>query len=116
MTTRTEKDSLGEIAVPADAYYGAQTARALANCPLDEEVLPIHDPRRLGLDPVASAHELLSRPAARARSRLLADELAGEALVRGVERKGTETQEPDGDQREREFTKLSIRKVENSCQ
>jgi aspartate ammonia-lyase len=32
--TRIEKDSLGEIAVPADAYYGAQTARAVANYPI----------------------------------------------------------------------------------
>jgi aspartate ammonia-lyase len=31
MTHRIEKDLLGELAVPADAYYGVQTARALAN-------------------------------------------------------------------------------------
>ncbi len=31
---RTEHDSLGEVAVPADAYYGAQTARAVANFPI----------------------------------------------------------------------------------
>jgi aspartate ammonia-lyase len=31
---RIEKDSLGEIAVPAAAYYGAQTARAVANYPI----------------------------------------------------------------------------------
>src|SRR5512145_1015256 len=29
--TRTEHDLLGEKAVPADAYYGVQTARALEN-------------------------------------------------------------------------------------
>ncbi len=29
MAYRIEKDSLGEISVPADAYYGAQTARSL---------------------------------------------------------------------------------------
>ena len=29
--TRIEKDLLGELAVPADAYYGVQTARALEN-------------------------------------------------------------------------------------
>ena len=28
---RTEKDSLGEVQVPAEAWYGAQTARAIAN-------------------------------------------------------------------------------------
>ena len=31
MKTRTERDSLGEMKVPADALYGAQTARALVN-------------------------------------------------------------------------------------
>ena len=32
--TRTEKDLLGEMQVPADAYYGVQTARALDNFPI----------------------------------------------------------------------------------
>ena len=31
---RTEKDSMGEFEVPSDAYYGAQTARAVANFPV----------------------------------------------------------------------------------
>ncbi|WP_298134685.1 aspartate ammonia-lyase [Acidiferrobacter sp.] len=34
MTTRTEKDSLGEYPVPADAWYGIQTARAVENFPI----------------------------------------------------------------------------------
>ena len=34
MATRTERDPLGEYAVPADAYYGIQTARALENFPI----------------------------------------------------------------------------------
>jgi aspartate ammonia-lyase len=34
MTTRIEKDSMGEMPVPSDAYYGAQTARALCNFPI----------------------------------------------------------------------------------
>ena len=29
MKTRTETDSMGAIEVPADRYYGAQTARSL---------------------------------------------------------------------------------------
>ena len=32
--SRTEKDSLGEMQVPAAAYYGAQTARAVQNFPI----------------------------------------------------------------------------------
>jgi aspartate ammonia-lyase len=34
MATRHEKDTLGTVEVPADAYYGAQTARAMANFPI----------------------------------------------------------------------------------
>lgn len=33
MKTRTEVDSLGSVSVPADALYGAQTARAIENYP-----------------------------------------------------------------------------------
>ncbi len=32
--TRTVRDTLGDIQVPADAYYGAQTARAIHNFPV----------------------------------------------------------------------------------
>jgi hypothetical protein len=34
MATRTEKDSLGTMEVPADALYGAQTQRAVLNFPI----------------------------------------------------------------------------------
>ncbi len=34
VTFRIEKDTLGEVQVPEDAYYGAQTARAVANFPI----------------------------------------------------------------------------------
>src|SRR5213079_1558023 len=34
MTYRTERDPLGELNVPADAYYGVQTARAVENFPI----------------------------------------------------------------------------------
>ena len=32
--TRTEKDPLGPLDVPADAYYGVQTQRAIVNFPI----------------------------------------------------------------------------------
>ncbi len=35
--TRIEKDSLGEVSVPADRYYGAQTQRSLENFPISGE-------------------------------------------------------------------------------
>ena len=31
---RTEKDSLGDVQVPVDAWYGAQTVRAIRNFPI----------------------------------------------------------------------------------
>jgi fumarate hydratase class II len=34
LETRTERDSMGEMAVPKDALYGAQTARAVENFPI----------------------------------------------------------------------------------
>ena len=34
LNTRSEMDSLGQMRVPAAAYYGAQTARALQNFPI----------------------------------------------------------------------------------
>src|SRR3954468_23665280 len=34
MASRIERDPLGELAVPADAYYGVQTARAVENFPI----------------------------------------------------------------------------------
>jgi fumarate hydratase class II len=33
---RTERDSMGEMQVPADAYYGASTARAVENFPISD--------------------------------------------------------------------------------
>jgi fumarate hydratase class II len=37
---RTERDSMGEVQVPADAYYGAQTQRAVENFPVSGWRLP----------------------------------------------------------------------------
>ena len=41
--TRIEKDSLGEIEVPTDAYYGAQTERARRNFPVSGLTLTFDD-------------------------------------------------------------------------
>jgi fumarate hydratase class II len=40
MATRIEEDSLGEVEVPADRYWGAQTARSLAHFKIGEERMP----------------------------------------------------------------------------
>jgi fumarate hydratase class II len=40
MSTRVERDTMGEIPVPATAYYGAQTARSLIHFAIGEERMP----------------------------------------------------------------------------
>ena len=37
---RTERDTMGEMQVPADALYGASTARAIENFPVAHEPVP----------------------------------------------------------------------------
>ena len=40
MSHRTEKDTMGEIKVPSDKYYGAQSARSLMNFDIGIETFP----------------------------------------------------------------------------
>lgn len=46
---RLESDSFGQLKVPTDCYYGAQTARALINFPIGEEKPPRPLIRALGI-------------------------------------------------------------------
>ena len=46
---RTEADSMGQMQVPEDAYYGAQTARAIENFPISNLRFPRSFIRALGL-------------------------------------------------------------------
>lgn len=41
-TTRTETDSLGSMAIPADAYWGIHTARALENFPISMRPISVY--------------------------------------------------------------------------
>ena len=52
---RTEKDSMGEMKVPADAYYGAQTARAVENFPISSLRFPHRFIAAMGLIKWAAA-------------------------------------------------------------
>jgi fumarate hydratase class II len=52
---RIEKDSMGEVRVPAQAYYGAQTQRAVENFPISGQPLPVRLIRALGLVKLAAA-------------------------------------------------------------
>ncbi|PWU13217.1 MAG: aspartate ammonia-lyase [Verrucomicrobia bacterium] len=46
---RTEGDSMGQMQVPEDAYYGAQTARAVENFPISDLRFPRQFIRAMGL-------------------------------------------------------------------
>src|SRR5437660_11278667 len=52
---RIEKDSMGEVKVPAQAYYGAQTQRAVENFPISGQPLPKALIHALGLVKIAAA-------------------------------------------------------------
>jgi fumarate hydratase class II len=40
MNTRIEKDSMGELSIPAEAFYAAQTQRAINNFPISGQTMP----------------------------------------------------------------------------
>jgi fumarate hydratase, class II len=51
---RVEKDSMGEVKVPQEAYYGAQTQRAIDNFPISQRRFPRELIRALGLIKMAA--------------------------------------------------------------
>ncbi|MFQ5878891.1 MAG: lyase family protein, partial [Dehalococcoidia bacterium] len=53
--TRVERDSMGPMEVPATAYYGASTMRAVLNFPISGLHLPRRFIRALGLIKLAAA-------------------------------------------------------------
>jgi fumarate hydratase class II len=53
--TRVERDSMGEMAVPADALYGASTQRAVLNFPISGQRFPRRFIRALALLKLAAA-------------------------------------------------------------
>lgn len=55
MNTRTESDSMGDIDVPSDRYWGAQTQRSLQNFAIGEERMPAGVVRALALVKKAAA-------------------------------------------------------------
>jgi aspartate ammonia-lyase len=77
MDYRTERDSLGEIQVPESAYYGAQTARALANYPVSG--IKVHPG-------MVENYILLKKAAAEVLQELgLLDAERGQAIVRAAD-------------------------------
>jgi fumarate hydratase class II len=53
--TRTESDSMGKIEVPADRYYGAQTARSLIHFAIGKDTMPRELIRAFGILKKAAA-------------------------------------------------------------
>ncbi|WP_153124504.1 class II fumarate hydratase [Peribacillus tepidiphilus] len=73
MKTRIEKDSIGEIEVPADKYWGAQTERSKRNFKIGQEKMPLE---------LIYAYALLKKCAAKANQELgLLSEEKTEAIV-----------------------------------
>src|SRR5260370_27832735 len=67
--TRTESDSMGKIDVPADRYYGAQTARSLMHWARGRDVMPPELIRAFGFLTKADAlllEDLVKLPPAQA--------------------------------------------------
>jgi aspartate ammonia-lyase len=90
MEYRLEKDSLGEVRVPADRYYGVQTQRAVDNFPVSGRPLPFELVWATAMIKKAAAlvHEdlgllepLKARAIVRAADRVLAGELDGHFVV-----------------------------------
>ena len=52
---RIEKDTMGEVEVPADRYYGAQTARSLVNFDIGNDIMPRSVVRAFGVLKQAAA-------------------------------------------------------------
>jgi fumarate hydratase, class II len=55
LSTRIERDTMGELAVPVEAYYGVQTARAIENFPISSLRMPRSMIRAMGLIKRAAA-------------------------------------------------------------
>lgn len=75
--TRIETDSLGEVAVPADKYWGAQTQRSLQNFDIGTEKMPAALVRAFGLQKKAAALTNMSMG--------VLDETLGKAIVQAAD-------------------------------
>lgn len=74
MKERWEKDSMGEIRVPADRYWGAQTQRSKENFPIGEERMPL---------PILRAFAVVKKACALTNRALgILDERRAELIVR----------------------------------
>jgi fumarate hydratase class II len=75
--TRIETDSLGDVEVPAEAYYGAQTQRSLENFKIGTEKMPAALVRALGIQKKAAALTNISMG--------MLDKKLGEAMMKAAD-------------------------------
>ena len=52
---RIERDTMGEVEVPIEKYWGAQTQRSIENFPIGNDVMPIQLVRALGIQKKSAA-------------------------------------------------------------
>jgi len=77
MATRIERDPLGEVRVPAEAYYGAQTERAAENFPVSGLKAPA---------PLVAATVLVKQACARANASLgRLDPVVAQAIIEAAD-------------------------------
>src|SRR5262245_60683177 len=77
MATRIERDPLGELRVPAEAYYGIQTQRAVENFPISDLRAPA---------PLVTATVLVKQACARANASLgRLEHAVADAIVRAAD-------------------------------
>ena len=75
--TRVERDALGDYAVPSEAYYGIQTARAVENFPISSLRAPAD---------LIVATVLVKKAAAQANIALKRlDSKVGDAIIRAAD-------------------------------
>ena len=85
MEYRMERDSMGEVRVPADRYWGAQTQRSYQNFAIGVERMPVEIVRAFGILKKAAAianHEL--RPERMTAEKLAAIAQACDEVVSGA--------------------------------
>ena len=87
---RTEKDSMGEMKIPSNAYYGPQTQRAVLNFPISGRRFPRAFIEAMGLIKLAAAEtnqelglleETIARPIRQAAHEVIDGRLDNQFVV-----------------------------------
>ncbi len=85
MNMRKEHDSMGELLVPADKYWGAQTQRSLENFKIGTEKMPGEVLHALGALKLAAARtNAVLRPEKMTEEKLCLIETAADEVMRGA--------------------------------